>query len=54
MISATPLVTPSIRAKQPICTACAEGDHEQVLRSECCACACHGPTTLTADAEVAA
>ena len=37
-----------------ICVACAEGDHEQVLRRECCACPCHGTYGLTTDAGLAA
>jgi hypothetical protein len=31
------------RLHPPICIACAEGDHEQVLRAhERCICPCHG------------
>ena len=37
-----------------ICWACSEGDHDQVLLTEYCACPCHGTLRLTADAEIAA
>ena len=55
-----PLVEPQLstaranRKQAPICMACAEGDHDQVLRKECCACACHGTPRQSADVEVAA
>jgi hypothetical protein len=43
---------PKARPVVPVCLACDEGDHEQVLHSERCGCPCHG--TVTVKAEVAA
>lgn len=57
MSGQTPLSTPVVRptvAQRPTCLACAEGDHEQVPRTECCACPCHGQADLIAAVEVAA
>jgi len=46
MMGHTPASTapavPSHTPVQIVCTACAEGDHEQVLSAERCACPCHG------------
>ncbi|MCU1338930.1 MAG: hypothetical protein JWO19_4511 [Bryobacterales bacterium] len=45
MMRNSPLANPSAlpnHTPMQICVACAEGDHEQVLRRECCKCPCHG------------
>ena len=44
--------TVQVTAKQSICIACAEGDHDQIRLNEHCACPCHG--TLNAQLEVVA
>ena len=38
----------------PICNACAEGDHDQILGRERCSCPCHGSPSLIVDGDVAA
>ncbi len=46
--------TPQATSRQAICMACAGGDHDQVLRHECCACPCHGTARLNDHVEVEA
>jgi hypothetical protein len=57
MMSHAPASTlPALPTHTPvrICTACTEGDHEQVSLTESCACSCHGTKRLIANAEIAA
>jgi hypothetical protein len=57
MMSHAPASTlPALPTHTPvrICTAFAEGDHEQVSLTESCACSCHGTKRLIANAEIAA
>jgi hypothetical protein len=46
----TPHALPSdltARPVVPVCLACSEGDHTQVLLSEQCSCPCHGTAGRT-------
>jgi len=52
--NAPPTSTTNTIQSHVICRACSEGDHDQVLLTEYCACPCHGALRLTADAKVAA
>ena len=34
----------------PICIACSEGDHDQILGKNSCSCPCHGAVGITPEA----